>query len=116
MQESFAGYGIRSYLGSAFDFEKDAKTNPYISPASLHIKPAHGEYRGYPKTLIIVGSMERILDDSMIMADRLRKDNPDSDRVTVHIANAAVHDFLLFPWAEPERAETFLQIAKWLEE
>ncbi|GJJ14882.1 hypothetical protein Clacol_009151 [Clathrus columnatus] len=115
LEESFAGYGIRSYLGSAFTFDTDAKINPYLSPTSPHITHTDGEYQRYPKTFIIVGSMERILDDSTTMVSYLQKDNLGPDHIIIHIANAAVHDFLLFGWAKPERTETFLRIAQWID-
>ncbi|CDO69546.1 hypothetical protein BN946_scf184785.g51 [Trametes cinnabarina] len=106
----FDAYGTPAYLGP-LDPEQ-AKTNRYLSPASPYIKPTEGLFRGFPRTFISAGGAEILLDDSMVTAERLKADGVD---VTVDIVPDAVHDFLSFPWHEPERTDALKRICKWLD-
>ncbi|KAI9064513.1 alpha/beta-hydrolase [Trametes sanguinea] len=103
-------YSVRAYMGP-LDREQ-AKTNPYISPASAHITSTEGLFKGFPRTFISAGGAEKILDDSTAAAERLRADGID---VTVDIVPDAVHDFMTFTWHEPERTEGLKRACKWLD-
>ncbi|CDO69545.1 hypothetical protein BN946_scf184785.g50 [Trametes cinnabarina] len=102
-------YANRAYLG-LLDRE-EARTNPYISPASAHIKSTEGLFKGFPRTFISAGGAEKILDDSKVAAERLQADGVN---VTIDIVPDAVHDFMTFTWHEPERTEGLKRACKWL--
>ncbi|KAI0780857.1 alpha/beta-hydrolase [Trametes elegans] len=106
----FGGYAVEAYLGNLDRTE--AETNRYLSPASPHIDPA-GLFRGFPRTFISAGDAEKILDDSTVIAERLRADGVP---VTVDIETDAVHDFMVFTWYEPERTDALKRVCKWLDE
>ena len=103
-------YMFDAYLG-AFDFE-EAKTNRYMSPVSPHIEHTESEYRKYPRTYLLAGGAEGILDDSIVGAERLEKDGVD---VVLDVVPDAIHDFTNFPWHEPERTEAFKRICGWID-
>ncbi|EIW51692.1 alpha/beta-hydrolase [Trametes versicolor FP-101664 SS1] len=108
---AFGGYGILSYLGP-LDREQ-AKTNRYLSPCSPHLDPLEGLFKGFPPTFVSAGGAEKILDDSLVVADRLKADGVP---VTVDVVPDAVHDFMVFTWHEPERTEALKRVGKWLDD
>ena len=94
-----------------------SKTNRYVSPAckcpSLEIN-----FVGFPRTFIIVGDAEMLLDQIKTLHQRMAKDLGPGDGVgenkgMVRYLEApdAVHGFLLF---EPERSSTLKEIADWI--
>jgi len=91
-----------------------AATNRYISPASLELT-AH--FKGFPKTFIVNGGAERIYDSIVTLKKRMVADMGDGDeegQVTYYEAPDAVHDYVVFPWHEPERTDTLQAISKWI--
>ncbi|KAH9946056.1 alpha/beta-hydrolase [Epithele typhae] len=92
---------------------EEAKRNPYISPVSPHIKNHEGLFKGFPRTFISAGEAESILDDSVIVAERLKADGVD---VVCDIVLDATHDFAMFPWHEPERTPALKRMCAWLDD
>jgi len=92
--------------------------NPYISPA-LKLLPRElidggSIFSGYPPTLIVAGGAEVLLDSIITTVLRLRQDIGE-ENVQYLQCEDAFHDFLMFPFAEPERSHSLLIIAQWLE-
>ncbi|KAI0831374.1 alpha/beta-hydrolase [Trametes gibbosa] len=111
LRSQFGGYGTNAYLG-ALD-RGETKTNRYLSPSSPHISPVGGLFAGFPPTFISAGEAEKILDDSLVAAERLKADGVP---VTVDVVPDAVHDFMVFTWHEPERTDALKRVCKWLDD
>ncbi|KAF8487963.1 alpha/beta-hydrolase [Gautieria morchelliformis] len=111
----FGAYGAKAYFGTAFDSE-EIKLNPYISPASPHLTQTHGMFKAFPRTYILAGGLERLLDDSKVIAERMKADNTSDGWVTLDVVEDAVHDFIIFSWTEPERSEALVRISRWLDQ
>ncbi|KAH9830852.1 Alpha/Beta hydrolase protein [Rhodofomes roseus] len=91
-----------------------ASTNEWISPASKCVDP---DFRGFPRTFIEVGDMERLLDVVRTLRDRMVRDlREGSAGVTYFEAKGAVHDHLLFPFDEPEDKAVLVAIGDWVGE
>jgi acetyl esterase/lipase len=97
-----------------------AEINRYISPASLHPSITL-DFKGFPRTFITAGGAELLLDQIRVLKERMVNDLGEGNgmhegegKVRYYEAKDAVHDCLLFTWHEPEREETFREIAKWV--
>ncbi|KAF5316867.1 hypothetical protein D9611_003972 [Ephemerocybe angulata] len=98
-----------------------ADTSPYVSPASLH--PGFTiSFKGFPRTFINGGGAEVLIDQIRTLRDRMVHDLGEGNgvqdgdgRVRYHEAPDGVHDYLVFPWHEPERSDTLRAIADWVE-
>lgn len=98
-----------------------ADTHPYISPASLH--PGFTiSFNGFPRTFIAGGGAEVLIDQIRTLKDRMVKDLGEGNgvqkrdgKVRYHEAPDAIHDYLVFPWHEPERSDTLRAIAEWVD-
>ena len=98
-----------------------ANTNAYISPASLHSSLVV-DFKKFPRTFIVAGGAELLYDSIKILRDRMIQDlgegdgvNPNDGKVRFFEAPDGVHDYLVFPWHEPERTATYKAINKWLQ-
>lgn len=109
-----SGYAARSYIRNVIKWE-EVEMNAYLSPASQYLKNTEGLYKGFPKTYILVGSAERLLDDSKIIAERMSNDNSAGGWVSLDIVEDEIHDFIIFPWCEPSRTEAFTRITTWID-
>jgi acetyl esterase/lipase len=89
-----------------------ANINRYISPASLHPSMTL-HFKGFPRTFISAGGAEILLDQIKVLKERMVKDLGEGN-VKYCEAKDAVHDYLVFPWHEPERTETLKDIASWV--
>lgn len=90
-----------------------AMHNKYVSPASLH--PALSvDFKGFPRTFIVAGGAEVLLDQIRTFRDRMAKDL-DSENLKYLEAKDGIHDYLVFEWHEPERTDALRQIAKWVD-
>jgi len=97
-----------------------AEINPYISPASLH--PAMVvDFKDFPRTFIVAGGAEILLDSIRTLRDRFFKDLGEGNgvkegegKVRYYEAADGVHDYLVFPWHQPERKETLQAISEWV--
>lgn len=73
-------------------------------------------FKGFPRTFILAGSAEILLDDAIVIAERMRADNPFDGWVTLDVVEDAIHDFIVFPWFEPERSDALVRISRWIDE
>ncbi|GJE84846.1 esterase [Phanerochaete sordida] len=89
------------------------ETNRYLSPASPSPKLGKVSFKGFPRTFVLSGSLEVFADQILLLVARMKEDMG-ADMVEFLEQPHAVHDFLVFPWHEPERTESLQRIAKWL--
>jgi acetyl esterase/lipase len=108
-------YAVKSYLGD-MPREVGAK-NPYIGPASLELEPSiiEGMFTGFPSTYILSGDAELLVDEIRTLGQRMTTDLP-KGRVIFDEVLDAVHDFVAFPFWEPERSSAFQRIISWIQE
>lgn len=88
------------------------ENNRYISPASLNPQ-IRAEFKGYPRTFIMAGGAELLLDQIRTLKEKMVKDMGEGN-VEYYEAPDGVHDYLVFAFHEPERKETFKAIAAWI--
>ncbi|CDO75986.1 hypothetical protein BN946_scf184548.g3 [Trametes cinnabarina] len=91
-----------------------ARTNSWISPASLHLPSPEGMFKGLPPTSLLVGGAEMLLDHSKTIRDRIVADNGDTAMDFYEIPHAA-HVPMTHAWHEPESRWGFEHCAEWLE-
>ncbi|KAG8936835.1 hypothetical protein FRC02_010697 [Tulasnella sp. 418] len=127
-----AQWTIKAFLGPMS--MEEARTNPYISPSSLHLSEErlNGLFKGFPRTYVLAGGAERILDEIRTLRDRLQKDlmplssgshakgevapyEEEIPWVTYDEVDDALHDFLMFPWHQPEVDHTLQRINIWMQ-
>ncbi|KAF8590913.1 alpha/beta-hydrolase [Ramaria rubella] len=106
-------YGVISYLGKMNP--KELHTNPYFSPSSPHLDQTDGMFKDFPKTYIMPGGAEVLLDDSRIVAERMKADNNSKKWITLDVIEDAIHDSLVFPVWEPERSQALTRIGGWID-
>ncbi len=75
----------------------------------------------FPCVFIVAGGAEVLYDSIVTLRERMAADIGEGDgvreaegKVRWYEAPDGVHDYLVFPWHEPERTETFKAIDKWL--
>lgn len=97
-----------------------AEINPYISPASLH-PSLEVDFKGFPRTFIIGGGAEVIIDCIRTLKERMVKDLGEGNgvkegegKVRYLEAPDAIHDYLIFTWHEPERTQALKAINDWV--
>ncbi|KZT67197.1 alpha/beta-hydrolase [Daedalea quercina L-15889] len=89
-------------------------TNEYISPSSKHVATS---FRGFPRTFIEVGDMDRFYDMVNTLKERMVRDlGEGEDGVMYFEAKGAVHDHLLFPFDDPEDKAVLVAIGEWIGE
>jgi monoterpene epsilon-lactone hydrolase len=80
------------------------KRNPYVSPI-------FGDFNGLPRTLILVGGQEILLDDSRIVGEHAKAAGADFE---VDIWPNMFHDWWLFGSFIPESKQCLLKVADWI--
>lgn len=89
------------------DYVKDNDPrNPYISPL-------FGDYEGFPPLLIQVGSIEMLLSDSVLVAEKARKAGVP---VKLTVYEGMFHIFQMALKLIPESRDAWVEIGKFLEE
>ena len=106
---------IGAYIGDIY--QEETKYNRYLSPASEYAVPANaGEgaklFPGFPRSYIMGGGAEAVFDDIVALAERMKGDGVD---VTTDFPPDAVHAYTMLGWHEPERTESFIRCAVWLD-
>jgi len=96
---------------------EEMKYNRYLSPASKFVVPPNIDgdtklFSGFPRSYIMGGGAEHFLDDIVALAERMRDDGVD---ITTDFPPDAVHAYSVFSWHEPERTESFIKCAAWLD-
>ncbi len=81
------------------------KKDPYVSPI-------YGDFTGLPRTLILVGDQEILLDDSRIVGERARAAGSD---FTVDIWPNMFHDWWLFGSILPESKKCLCRVSDWIQ-
>lgn len=97
-----------------------AEINRYISPASLN-QNMKVDFKGFPRTFIVCGGAEVLRDQIRTFKDKMICDLEEGNglkdgdgKVRYYEAKDGVHDYLVFPWHEPERGDTLREIARWV--
>ncbi|KAL4062097.1 Alpha/Beta hydrolase protein [Scleroderma yunnanense] len=89
-----------------------ALNNRYFSPACL--SPAvQAQFRGFPRTFIVVGDVDRLLDQVRTLRDMMARDMPGSGQVTYHEEKDGIHGFLTCP-SHPGGRAALKAIGRWL--
>jgi len=107
---------IRAYIGE-LDPE-ETKYNRYISPASKFVLPPNVDegtkpFSGFPRSYITGGGAEISFDDIVTLTERMKDDGVD---ITTDFPPDAIHAYPIFVWHEPERTESIIKCAAWLDE
>ena len=106
---------IGAYIGE-IDME-ETKYNRYISPASKFVEPSDIDadaklFYGFPRSYIMGGGAEVFFDDIVWLTERMKDEGVD---ITTDFPPDAVHAYPLFTWHEPERTESLMKCAAWLD-
>lgn len=94
----------------------EANKNPYISPGSIHTNMPPVSFKGFPRTLIVVGTGERLLDQNRTLRGMMLRDMEEGlgeGQLAYHEELDAVHDFMVLPWEEPSRSNGMRKVAQW---
>ena len=81
------------------------KTDPYISPL-------YGNFTNLPRTLVLVGGNEILLDDSRLFAQKAEKSGVD---IEIDIWPSMFHDWWLFGSFIPETKQVLDKVANWID-
>ena len=81
------------------------KTDPYISPL-------YGNFTNLPRTLVLVGGNEILLDDSRLFAQKAEKSGVD---IEIDIWPSMFHDWWLFGSFIPETKQALDKVANWID-
>ncbi len=106
-------YARRAFLGP-LAHESNGRFNRYVAPGCVDVCMPHVSFEGFPRTMIVAGGAEMLVDQINGLVRRMRRDL--GEEVHYYEAQDAVHDFVLFPFCEPERTLALDAIASWLEE
>jgi len=109
-------FPIGAYIGEIGP--EETKCNRYLSPASKFVIPPNADedaklFSGFPRSYIMGGGAEHLFDDIAALTEMMRDDGVD---VTTDFPPDAVHCYHGFDWHEPERTESFIKSAAWLDE
>lgn len=105
------GYSRASLLGALEP--RDLATDSWLSPGSLRLPHTDGLFAHYPPTLVLAGGAEQTVDGMRTFRDRLVHDSG-ADRVRYLEYPDAFHDWLMFPFHEPERTQALTELNQWL--
>ncbi|QRV80534.1 carbohydrate esterase family 10 protein [Ceratobasidium sp. AG-Ba] len=106
-------YAVRAFLGNMS--REVAAKDPYIGPASLGLDPlvVDGLFTGFPPTYILCGEAEALIDEIRTLKQRMLVDMLEGQLVYDEVMDA-VHDFVVFPFWEPEGSEAFQRVLAWV--
>ena len=109
-------YMVDAYIGE-MDLE-ETKYNRYLSPASKSVVSANtieGDrlFSEFPRSYVVGGGAEQLFDDIVVLAERMKDDEVD---ITTDFPPDAVHAYPLIILHEPERTESLIKCAAWLDE
>lgn len=111
-------YAVRAFTGP--HGLEAAEINPYISPSSLNLALVV-DFKDFPRTFIVAGGAEVLFDQIRTLRDRMIRDLGEGNgvaegegKVRYFEAPDGVHDYLIFPWHEPEGKYTLEAIAEWI--
>lgn len=94
---------------------QEAETKPYMSSATLDPRVLErGRFVGFPKTSIIGGGAECLVDSIRTLARLMKQDGRGEKRVWYHETKDGVRDFMGLHSGEPERTQVLKEIAEWV--
>ena len=70
-------------------------------------------FSGFPRSYVVGGGAERLFDDIVVLAEKMKDDGVD---ITTDFPPDAVHAYPLIILHEPERTESLIKCAAWLDE
>ncbi|KII83807.1 hypothetical protein PLICRDRAFT_46998 [Plicaturopsis crispa FD-325 SS-3] len=105
----FRGYSARGLLGKLPP--DDVYTNAWISPSSLRISKPDGIYEKFPRTCVVVGEGEIMMDAFQTLRERIVADIGEGN-VTWIEEFGGTHDFVGLPF-EPERTRAWKKVGEW---
>jgi acetyl esterase/lipase len=105
-------YARRAFLGPLVH-ESNGRFNRYVAPGCADVRMPHVSFEGFPRTMIVAGGAEILVDQITTLAERMKRDL--GEKVHYYEVQDAVHDFIIFPFCEPERTLALDAIASWLE-
>lgn len=77
-----------------------------------HVSPIHADLRGFPPTILVVGSADPIIDSAHAFARRLKEAGNES--VELFISEGMPHGFYFFPRLFREEEEAYYAVEKFL--
>ena len=104
-------YARRAFLGPLAHVS-NGRFNRYVAPGCADARMPHVSFEGFPRTMIVAGEAEMLVDQINTLVGRMKRDL--GEKVRYHEARDAVHDFVLFPFCEPERTLALDAIAAWI--
>lgn len=104
-------YARRAFLGPLAG-APDGHFNRYVAPGCADTRMPHVSFEGFPRTMIVAGEAEMLVDQINTLVGRMKRDL--GEKVRYYEAQDAVHDFILFPFCEPERTLALADISDWL--
>jgi len=104
----------RKHYCSAVGYPEATNSNRYISPASIDHDMEHVSFKGFPKTIIVYGDAEVLHDQVVTLRERMVDDL--GGWVHHHVVKDGIHDALVMPLFETERAAAHEAIDRWLEQ
>lgn len=106
-------YSRRAFFGPLAEVP-DGVFNRYVAPGCADARMGHVSFEGFPRTMIVAGEAEMLVDQINILVGLMKRDM--GEKVRYHEAQDAVHDFIVFSFFEPERTVALEAISDWLEE
>lgn len=104
VHDFFSGFPTKSLVGRLPP--EAAWENAWISPGSTRIPKPEGLFKGLPRTCIIIGGGEMMLDPVRTLRDRIIADNGENTLTYLEIPYAA-HVPMTHAWHEPENTQGF---------
>jgi acetyl esterase/lipase len=105
-------YARRAFFGPLAHVS-DGRFNRYVGPGCADVRMPHVSFEGFPRTMVVAGGAEMLVDQIDTLVGRMKRDL--GEKVHYYEVQDAVHDFILFPFCEPERTLALEAIAGWLE-
>jgi acetyl esterase/lipase len=105
-------YARRAFLGP-LAYVPNGRFNRYVAPGCADARMPCVSFEGFPRTMIVAGEAEMLVDQINTLVERMKRDL--GEKVDYYEAQDAVHDFMLFPFCEPERMLALEAIVRWLE-
>ncbi|KAI0075141.1 alpha/beta-hydrolase [Panus rudis PR-1116 ss-1] len=105
-------YARKWYLGP-LEYPTALETNRYISPASRHPSMGNVSFKGFPKTCILAGSVELLIDQIRTLRDKMREQLGEGWVEYIEVEDG-VHDCLAFPVWLPEIDLAYAALEEWM--
>lgn len=93
----------------------DSEAIRYTAPASRALEDERrASFVGFPRTIIVCAGGETLRDQIHALHAKMEADVGEKGVEFVEYEDA-VHDFLMFPWHEPERTQALRRIGEWID-